>query len=217
MIPLAHDFTGETVLVFGGGSVGARKARRFAREAEVVVVSPGFTDADFGGAQRVRAAPEPGDVPGWFDRTEPALVVAATDDEELNDAVAAAARERGVLRNRADRDARDGGWEAGQVAVPATVRDAPVVVAISTGGASPALARALRERIETDLEGAGAVAEATADLRDRLAAEGVDPSARREAVRAVVRSSRLWTALRAGRSNARQITEDVAADVLEDR
>jgi precorrin-2 dehydrogenase/sirohydrochlorin ferrochelatase len=36
MIPLLHDFSGETVLVFGGGRVGARKARRFAREAKVL-------------------------------------------------------------------------------------------------------------------------------------------------------------------------------------
>ncbi|MFC6768071.1 NAD(P)-dependent oxidoreductase, partial [Natrinema soli] len=39
MIPLLHDFTNATVLVFGGGHVGARKARRFAREARVLVVS----------------------------------------------------------------------------------------------------------------------------------------------------------------------------------
>ncbi|MFC6772099.1 NAD(P)-dependent oxidoreductase, partial [Halorubrum pallidum] len=37
MIPLYHDFTGETVLVIGGGGVGARKASRFADEARVVV------------------------------------------------------------------------------------------------------------------------------------------------------------------------------------
>ena len=39
MIPLVHDVGGETVLVFGGGTVGARKARRFAREARVVARS----------------------------------------------------------------------------------------------------------------------------------------------------------------------------------
>ncbi|MDR9382052.1 MAG: NAD(P)-dependent oxidoreductase, partial [Natronomonas sp.] len=48
MIPLYHDFTDETVLVFGGGPVGARKARRFAREAAVVVVSPEFAADDYG-------------------------------------------------------------------------------------------------------------------------------------------------------------------------
>ncbi len=43
MIPLLHDFADATVLIFGGGPVGARKARRFAREATVVVVSPRST------------------------------------------------------------------------------------------------------------------------------------------------------------------------------
>ena len=46
MIPLVHDFTGRTVLVLGGGAVGARKAQRFATEAHVVVVSPAFADGD---------------------------------------------------------------------------------------------------------------------------------------------------------------------------
>ncbi len=49
MIPLYHDFSDETVLIFGGGPVGARKARRFAAEARVVVVSPEFGNRDFGG------------------------------------------------------------------------------------------------------------------------------------------------------------------------
>lgn len=42
MIPLVHDLSDETVVVFGGGPVGARKAHRFAREARTVVVSPEF-------------------------------------------------------------------------------------------------------------------------------------------------------------------------------
>ena len=144
MIPLLHDFEGQTVLVVGGGRVGARKARRFAREADVVVLSPDFADADFGGAERVRASPDPGAVGEWVDRTDPALVVAATDDEAVNDAVAAAARERNSLVNRAD---QAGERDPGSVVVPATVRDAAVVVAVATGGRSPALSRALRERI----------------------------------------------------------------------
>ncbi|WP_255359166.1 NAD(P)-dependent oxidoreductase [Haladaptatus sp. R4] len=44
MIPLFHDFRGERVLVFGGGRVGYRKTRRFAREATVVVVGAEFDE-----------------------------------------------------------------------------------------------------------------------------------------------------------------------------
>jgi precorrin-2 dehydrogenase/sirohydrochlorin ferrochelatase len=183
MIPLFHDFEGERVLVFGGGPVGARKARRFAREAEVVVVSPAFADRDFGDANLVRAAPDPGDVPGWLDRAAPALVVAATDDPEVNDAVAAAARERGILRNRAD---ESGARDPGSVVVPATVREDPVVAAIATGARSPALSGHLRRRLEAELEGAGEVAERTGALRADLRRLDVPPAVRRAIVRDVV-------------------------------
>src|SRR6056297_3074140 len=156
MIPLLHDFTGTTVLVFGGGTVGARKARRFAREADVVVVSPDFADADFGGAERIRAAPDDEAVADWIDRTEPALVVAATDDADRNAAIEQAARDDGALVNRTD---QHGERDPGSVVVPATVRDDPVVAAVATGGTSPALSRYLRERIEAELTNAGAMAE----------------------------------------------------------
>jgi precorrin-2 dehydrogenase/sirohydrochlorin ferrochelatase len=206
VIPLLHDFGGERVLVFGGGEVGARKARRFAREAEVLVVGPAFGDRAFGDAALVRAAPEPEAVAGWIDRAAPALVVAATDDEAVNEAAAEAARERGVLVNRAD---RAGDRDAGSVVVPATVEDGPVTVAVATGGRAPALSRYLRERIETDLEGVGAMAEVAGDLRAELKSGGLSPADRRTAVRAVVRSPRVWKALRAGDSNPRAEAERV--------
>ena len=225
MIPLYHDFTGERVLVFGGGSIGARKARRFAAEAAVVVVSPAFGADDYGNAALVRARPTPEDVAGWVDRVAPALAVAATDNGAVNDAVAAAARERGILINRADRSAvtgddasgaaGDGGERSGaaadgaagapnDVVVPATVTDGDVRVSISTGGRSPALAKHLRERIEAELDGAEGMASLTADLRAELRASDLDPSARRDAVRAVVRSPEVWKALRTGTSNPRK-------------
>ena len=144
MIPLLHDFEGETVLVVGGGPVGARKARRFAREARTVVVSPAFADADFGDAEPVRAAPDPDGVSEWVDRLAPALVVAATDDDGVNEA--------------AERAARD----------------------------------------------AGAMAELVGELRADLKAADVPSTDRREAIRAVVRSSSVWKALQEGTPNARQ-------------
>lgn len=213
MIPLYHDLSGERVLVFGGGRVGARKARRFAAEAEVVVVSPGFADAEFGGAERVRAAPTPEDVPAWFDRVEPALAVAATDDAALNARVESEARSRNVLVNRTD---THGERDPGSVVVPATVRDDPVVVSIATGGASPALSRYLRERVEDELAGAGAMAELTGALREELQAREVDPARRRDVVREVVRSPAVWTTLRTGTTKPRQLTDDVLGDVAPD-
>jgi siroheme synthase, N-terminal domain len=216
MTPLYHDLAGETVLVFGGGPVGRRKADRFADETRVVVVSPAFdeglvalaggrpdeNDGDDAGedavssaddadetapprVELIRAAPDATAVRGWIDRCAPALVVAATDDSAVNAAAEAAALDAGILVNRTD---VSGGRDPGSVVVPATVEDDPVRVAISTGGRSPALSKALRQRIESEIEGAGAMAELSGDLRSELAEAGVDPADRRAAIRRVVRS-----------------------------
>jgi precorrin-2 dehydrogenase/sirohydrochlorin ferrochelatase len=208
MIPLVHDLSDETVVVFGGGPVGARKARRFAREARTVVVSPAFADRDFGDAERVRAAPAPDEVSDWVERFAPALVVGRRDDD-VNDAVVAAARDAGTLVNRAD---RSGERDAGSVVVPATVEDGDVSVAITTGGASPALSKHLRERVEAELAGAGEMAALTAELRAELKASDRSPAERRDAIRAVVRDPSVWKALRTGDANPRQEAARVIRD-----
>lgn len=232
MKPLYHDFEGETVVVFGGGTVGARKAAGFADAAQVVVVSPTFderlrelavgettdepADEPRGQTTRtvrlVRAAPAPDAVGGWIDRVEPTLAVAATDDAAVNAAVEAAALDRGLLVNRTD---VSGGRDPRSVVVPATVADEPVTVALSTGGTSPALARALRERIEAEIDGAGAMAELSGSLREELKSRGVAPERRREAVRRVVRSPGVWKALQKGQSNGRDEAEVVIEEVLD--
>jgi len=214
MIPLLHDFGGESVLVFGGGPVGARKARRFAAEADVVVVSPDFAEREFGGAELVRAAPDPDAVPTWVSRTEPALVVVATDDEAVNDAAERAAREAGALVNRADDHSEEG---FGNVVVPATVRDDPVVLALATGGASPALSKYLRETFEDEFEHVGAMAELTGQLRTELKSTDMSATERRDAVRTVVRSGAVWKALDSGRSKAHQVVADVIGYQMGDR
>jgi precorrin-2 dehydrogenase/sirohydrochlorin ferrochelatase len=206
-----HDFSDEAVLVVGGGAVGARKARRFGREARVVVISPEFPGADYGAdgggsVELIQAAPDPAGVVEWIDRVDPALVVAATDDSAVNDAAERAARDGGRLVNRAD---QAGSREVDSVVVPATVREDPVTVAISTGGRSPALSRALRERIEAEIEGAGAMAELSAELRTEFKEAAIPPEDRREALRAVVRSPPVWKALRVGADKGRQEAERV--------
>ncbi|MGM0604321.1 MAG: precorrin-2 dehydrogenase/sirohydrochlorin ferrochelatase family protein [Halobacteriota archaeon] len=225
MIPLYHDFSDAVVLVLGGGSVGCRKARRFAAEARVVVVSPAFdpefeaieggcdeaagsvgepadaADRSDGSIELIRAAPDAGSVGEWLDRIDPALVVIATDDAALNEAADRAAADRGIVRNRAD---LAGDRDPGSVVVPATVTDGPVSIAISTNGTSPAVSKHLRGKLESEIEGAGAMASLTAELRERLKADGRSPAARRAAVRAVVRSDTVWKALHTGDTNPMQ-------------
>ncbi|MFB6299163.1 MAG: bifunctional precorrin-2 dehydrogenase/sirohydrochlorin ferrochelatase [Halobacteriales archaeon] len=211
MQPLFHDLSDQWVLVFGGGSVGARKARRFSQNANVLVLSPAFADAEFGNAHRIRAAPEPDEVGAWFDRIDPALAVAATDDKAINEAIAEEARARSVLINRTDTHGSPGSHG---VVTPATVRDDPVVVAIGTGGTSPALSRELRRRLESELDGAGAMAELTGELRESLRDRDLSSSQRHAAIRAVVRSQAVWTALREGDSKPLDEAERVIEETL---
>ncbi len=213
MIHLAHDLTASAVLVVGGGPVARRRASLFGTEATVYVLATTFTGGDWPTCHRVRLDLAPADVGDWLDRIDPALVVAATDDLALNDAIEGAASDRGILVNRADETNRG---DPNQVAVPATFRDGPVVCSVSTSGASPVLSRFLRNRIKTafdDLGPVGEMAELTGELRADLAALGIDPERRSAALTDVVTAGNVWVAFRTASANPRTRAESVIRDV----
>ncbi|WP_330632248.1 precorrin-2 dehydrogenase/sirohydrochlorin ferrochelatase family protein [Halocatena halophila] len=211
MILLAHDFTDERVLIVGGGAVGQRRARTFATEATVIVLSPTFVSGSFGGAERIRCRPTPSTIESWIERVAPALVVAATDDPSVNDAIDAAVAETSVLCNRADRSTGTD-RTVGDVTIPSMIRDEPVVVGISSGANSPALSRTLRKKIEPTIEGAGALATILGSQRERLADES--PADRRQALRAVVSSDRVWKTLGDPHSNTAHVVSETIARAL---
>ena len=90
------------------------------------------------------------------------MAFAATNRRELNAAVSREARERGIPVNVADEPAE------GDFALPSTLRRGQLQVAVSTGGASPALARRIRQELESAFgpEWAGVVAELGRARRD---------------------------------------------------
>jgi precorrin-2 dehydrogenase/sirohydrochlorin ferrochelatase len=133
---------GKPCLVVGGGSVAARKVQDLlAAGARVTVVSPGLTPrlAALAGTGEIRH------LQGDFQEGQEegmALVIGATDDMAVNARVSAAAQARGIWVNIVDQP------ELCTFIVPAQVRRGELTLAISTGGASPALARKLREELE---------------------------------------------------------------------
>jgi precorrin-2 dehydrogenase / sirohydrochlorin ferrochelatase len=137
--------------VVGGGAVATRKARKLLQAgAEVAVVSPEvLPELEGMGVETSRRPYEYGDLEGAD------LAFAATDSREVNAAVAREARERGVRVNVADRPSE------GDFAVPSTLRRGGLQVAVSTGGASPTLARRIRDELEASFgpEWAGVVEE----------------------------------------------------------
>lgn len=212
MIPLLHDFADTRVLIFGGGPVARRKARRFSREATVLVVSPTFVEG-FPAVELIRAAPEPSDIADWLRRVEPALVIAATDQPAVNEAIETAASEQGRLYNRAD---HSGARSPMNVAVPATVRDGTVLVAVSTNGTAPAVSAAIRDRITPVIDGTGELAAAIAAVRTELKRQDIPAERRRDLLRAVLDEPAVWKDLGRGIENTRQ-TVDSAIDRLQEK
>lgn len=143
LFPLFADLRGRHVLVVGGGAVAERKIKSLlACEAQVTVgaldAAPRLLElAAQGRIKLIRGAFEP----CWLD--DAWLVVAATDDRELNRGIAALAGERKQFINVVDDP------ELSSFQVPSIVDRSPLTIAISSAGSAPVLARRVRERIES--------------------------------------------------------------------
>ena len=143
--PLFVDLAGRACLVVGGGDIAQGKVQGLlAAGANVTVVSPTLVASLAAAARagrlehRWRAYRE-GDLAGF------ALAFAATGEPTVNAAVAREGRRSGVWVNAVDDPAHC------DFIVPAVLRRGALTVAVSTGGASPALARAVREELEQHL------------------------------------------------------------------
>ncbi|MGH8145077.1 MAG: siroheme synthase CysG [Rhodanobacteraceae bacterium] len=146
LFPLFADLRGRAVLVVGGGTVARRKAVALLEAGAAVTIAAPELDA------RLRTLAAQGHVRhrggafqlDWLDDTW--LVIAASDDADINHAVADAGQLRHVFVNVVD-DA-----ESSSLHVPARVRRGRLQIAISTGGAAPVLARRIRQRLEAELD-----------------------------------------------------------------
>ncbi len=138
LYPIFLDLSGRRCVVVGGGEVASRKARKLLQaRARVVVISPEIQpDLESVAVEVHRRFYKEGDLEGAY------LAFAATNSREANAAVAREAKERGIPVNVADRPSE------GDFALPSTLRRGRLQVAVSTGGASPALARRIKDELE---------------------------------------------------------------------
>ena len=164
-LPIFLDIRDQPCLVVGGGAVAARKAGMLLRAGAKVTVQAPILCAALEtevAAQRVahRAAKfRDADLDGY------SLTIAATDDETVNREVAAAARARRIPVNVVDVPTLC------SFIMPSIVERGPVIVAVSSGGRSPVLARLLRARLETLIPaGYGRLAVLAAEFRDKVKA-----------------------------------------------
>ena len=180
--PVVLDLHGIPVLVVGGGRIGARKAQGLAAAGAVVRLVATEVSVHIDGVAVAETRKRPFDTD---DLDGMRLVVTATGDAAVDAAVSEAARARGIWTNAADQPADC------EFILPAIARSGRISVSVSTDGASPALARELRnvlaELLTPEL---GALAE-------RLAAERAEVQARGESTEDVDWTKRVRDAIAA--------------------
>lgn len=162
-LPIFLDIRQQPCLVVGGGDVAARKTAMLLRAgASVTVQAPDLCAALVTEVAAKRVAHRDAtfrdeDMEGY------SLTIAATDDETVNRAVAAAARARRIPVNVVDVPALC------SFIMPSIVERGPVVIAVSSGGRSPVLARMLRARLEILIPaGYGRLAILAAEFRAKV-------------------------------------------------
>jgi precorrin-2 dehydrogenase/sirohydrochlorin ferrochelatase len=196
--PVFIDLQSRSTLVVGGGAVAERKVESLlGAGASVAVVSLDATPllrkwADAGRIALSLRPFEDSDLDGRV------LVISATDDPEVQKQIHAAGARRNILVNTVDIP------ELCDFIVPAVVRRGDVLIAVSTSGKSPALAAALRAKIEAMLPGDVArAARVLGAARDSARRRWATPEERKRAFERVIGSGILeWI----------QNTEDMEAE-----
>jgi precorrin-2 dehydrogenase/sirohydrochlorin ferrochelatase len=190
--PVFLDLRGKRCVVVGGGTVAERKVLGLlSAEARVAVISPTLTrrlekEKAAGRIEHIPRRARDADLDGAF------LAIAATDAEEVGRAVARAGKDRPV--NVADAP------ELCSFIVPSTVRRGPLHIAVSTSGASPAMARAIRKDLEELYPPAfGRYLRRVRRLREKILREEPDPRKRERLLKALA-SPQTIRALRRGKT-----------------
>ncbi len=175
------DIRNRPCLVVGAGSVGARKAVSLAgcgARVRVVTQNPPFSGERFENHENICIEIRK------YDRADVCgmhLVFAATDSRELNLEIKKDAENLNILCNIADAP------DLSDFIVPASVDRGDLVIAVSTSGSSPALARAVRQELEKQFGPEYAVfLTMMGSLRKRLLAAGHAPDEHKEVFRALV-------------------------------
>lgn len=207
-LPIFCRLDNKPVLLVGGGDVAERKARLLLDAgARLTVVSPALEPelaalAASGTIDWLAAEFEPAQLTGKW------LVVAATDRREVNALVYQSANQARIFANLVDDPKRS------SFIMPSIIDRSPLIVAISSGGKAPVLARLLREKLEALLpQHLGAVATFAGSLRDRVKARFASMGERRQFWERLLGADRLGQALARGdHASAHQLADSLFAD-----
>lgn len=173
-LPIFFNIAQRPCIVIGGGDVATRKVIMLRKaQGQVTVISPELCDELW----EMHAQGEIDYVPAEFHAeqlTSACLVIAATDDEAVNEAVSVTAKRLNIPVNVVDAPALC------TFTMGSVIDRSPVVIAISSEGNAPVLARHIRSKIETMLPAAyGRIANIAGEFRDQVKAKFSNLPARR--------------------------------------
>ena len=160
--PLNIELNKKLILLVGGGEVAERKLDLLVKaKSQVIIMSPTFTDYLQTFSDRAELTFVDSEYKtSILDEYKFSFVIAATNNEDLNKKIAKDANEKNILVNVVDRP------EICDFIFPSILERGPVTVSVSTGGASPVLARMLRTKLETSIPGGyGKLAKIVSDNR----------------------------------------------------
>ncbi|WP_323938821.1 siroheme synthase CysG [Aeromonas hydrophila] len=207
-LPIFCRLDNKPVLLVGGGEVAERKARLLLDAgAQLTVVAPELDPelaelAANGSIEWLAGEFAPAQLTGKW------LVVAATDRREVNALVYQSANQARIFANVVDDPKRS------SFIMPSIIDRSPLMVAISSGGKAPVLARLLREKLEALLpQHLGAVATFAGSLRERVKGRFASMGERRRFWERLLGADRLGQALARGDSaSANQLADSLFAD-----
>jgi len=202
-LPLLIDFSDKIVVIFGGGAVGERKAKRFCEKAPVTIVSSTLTeelkkmeaDDSFLFIQKDISKLTDGEI---FDCISDAfLAIAATSDSEVNSRIVSMAKAAGILIN--DTEGTD------EVVIPSFIERGGLQIAISSGGESPAMTKFARMKIESALgDNFEQMIELQSEMREYLKTVEPDQKKRQEILWKIMNDDEIWALLSADFEKAKE-------------
>ncbi len=191
-LPLMLDLNGKEVVIFGGGTVGERKASLFSGVADVIVISRDFTPAleALSEDKKIKLIKVKDLTDDEISRhmKNAFIVIPATSNSLFNERIGSLAEMSRKLVNRVD--------DMGDIIVPSVIRRGDIMIGISTLGRSPALSKFMRKRLEEVITPEfGEMARLQNEIREILKSSVKDQKDRSEILWNIINDNDVWGAL----------------------
>ena len=174
LLPLFIDIKDKPCLIVGGGKIAARKLKMLCKaEADITIIAPSICDEIESLCAKHSLVSHKREFSDT-DINDQRLIIAATNDASVNKRISELAKLKNILVNVAD------DFKQGDVVLPSVIDRDPIQIAVTTGGASPVLARLLRRNLERCTPSAyGSLASLVEKYRQQTADSIQDEDSRR--------------------------------------